>query len=65
MKDSVTTLGEYIYSKLENLSSKIKFCFLKCYCEIKITISVSAQDYSKTRLTRGTHFWKTYQRSWL
>ena len=57
--DSVTTLEEYIFSKLENLSSKIKFCLLKCYYEIKMTISVFAQDYLNIMLTTDTHFCKS------
>lgn len=44
IKDNVIILEEYGYSRLGNLSSKIKFCFLKCYYEIKMTISVFAQN---------------------
>ena len=63
IKDSVTILEEYIHSKLGNSSSKIKFCFSMCYYEKKMTISVSAQDYSNITLTISTDFLKTYQRS--
>lgn len=65
IKYGLTALEEYVYSKLGNLSSKIKFCFLKGNYEIKMTISVFVQDYSNMTLTIGTDVGKhTKGHSW-